>query len=151
MNDIVIVSGVRTAVGSFGGSLKDISAQDLGALVIKEAVTRAGISPEAVDEVIIGQVGQIAEEGFGEDIFSFLLFCGLFSRIIPDSSRTTPAALSGSCSLRLKSAMACISSVSFSFSPLRAGSATGAVWVAGQGAATCGEEVTAGAAAFKSR
>lgn len=40
MNDIVIVSGVRTAVGSFGGSLKDISAQDLGALVIKEAVTR---------------------------------------------------------------------------------------------------------------
>ena len=42
MNDIVIVSGVRTAVGSFGGSLKDISAQDLGALVIKEAVTRAG-------------------------------------------------------------------------------------------------------------
>lgn len=64
MNDIVIVSGVRTAVGSFGGSLKDISAQDLGALVIKEAVTRAGISPEAVDEVIIGQVGQIAEDGF---------------------------------------------------------------------------------------
>ena len=64
MNDRVIVSGVRTAVGSFGGSLKDISAQDLGALVIKEAVTRAGISPEAVDEVIIGQVGQIAEDGF---------------------------------------------------------------------------------------
>ena len=66
MNDIVIVSGVRTAVGSFGGSLKDISAQDLGALVIKEAVTRAGISPEAVDEVIIGRTdcrGWVCGEG----------------------------------------------------------------------------------------
>ena len=62
--DVVIVSGCRTAVGSFGGSLKGVSAIDMGALVVKEAVKRAGIQPSDVDEVIIGQVGQIAECGF---------------------------------------------------------------------------------------
>lgn len=64
MKEAVIVSGVRTAVGSFGGSLKDIGAIDLGAMVVKEAVNRAGIRPEDVGEVIVGQVGQIAECGF---------------------------------------------------------------------------------------
>ena len=62
--DVVIVSGCRTAVGSFGGSLKNTSAIDLGATVVQEAVKRAGISPEEVEEVIIGQVGEIAECGF---------------------------------------------------------------------------------------
>lgn len=62
--DIVIVSGARTAVGKFGGSLKDISAIDMGALVVREAVKRAGIEPVAVDEVIIGQVGSWGENGF---------------------------------------------------------------------------------------
>lgn len=64
MKDIVIVSGVRLPVGSFGGSLKDISAIDMGAMVVREAVKRAGIEPAQVDEVIIGQVGEIAENGF---------------------------------------------------------------------------------------
>lgn len=64
LKEVVIVSGARTPVGSFGGSLKDVSAIDLGALVVKEAVSRAGIKPEDVDEVIVGQVGQIAECGF---------------------------------------------------------------------------------------
>ena len=64
MKDVVIVSGVRLPVGSYGGSLKSISAIDMGAMVVKEAVNRAGIKPETVDEVIIGQVGQIAENGF---------------------------------------------------------------------------------------
>jgi len=64
MKDVVIVSGVRLPVGSYGGSLKDISAIDMGAMVVKEAVARAGIKPSDVDEVIIGQVGQIAENGF---------------------------------------------------------------------------------------
>ncbi|BAH08313.1 acetyl-CoA C-acetyltransferase [Clostridium kluyveri] len=58
MKDAVIVSAVRTAIGSFGGTLKDISAVDLGAIVIKEAVKRAGIKPEQVDEVIFGNVIQ---------------------------------------------------------------------------------------------
>ncbi len=58
MKDVVIVSAVRTAIGTFGGSLKDVPAVDLGALVIKEAVNRAGIKPELVDEVIMGNVIQ---------------------------------------------------------------------------------------------
>lgn len=58
MRDVVIVSAVRTALGSFGGSLKDIPAVDLGALVIKEAVNRAGVKPELVEEVIMGNVIQ---------------------------------------------------------------------------------------------
>lgn len=62
--DVLIVSGVRLPVASFGGSLKDLSAIDMGAMVVKEAVNRAGIQPSDVDEVIIGQVGQIAENGF---------------------------------------------------------------------------------------
>ena len=64
MKDVVIVSGVRLPVGSFGGSLKGISAIDMGAMVVKEAVKRAGISEADVDEVIVGQVGQVAECGF---------------------------------------------------------------------------------------
>lgn len=64
MKQVVIVSGVRLPVGSFGGSLKEISAIDMGAIVVREAVARAGIQPAQVDEVIIGQVGQVAENGF---------------------------------------------------------------------------------------
>ncbi|MBW2630981.1 MAG: acetyl-CoA C-acyltransferase, partial [Deltaproteobacteria bacterium] len=43
MKEVVIVSGARTAVGTFGGSLKDVKCVDLGALVIKEAIKRAGL------------------------------------------------------------------------------------------------------------
>ena len=64
MKDVVIVSGVRLPVGSYGGSLKDITAIDMGAMVVKEAVKRAGIQPSDVDEVVIGQVGEVAENGF---------------------------------------------------------------------------------------
>ena len=64
MKEVVVVSGVRLPVGSYGGSLKDVSAIDMGAMVVEEAVKRAGIKPADVDEVIIGQVGQIAENGF---------------------------------------------------------------------------------------
>ena len=62
--DVVIVSGVRLPVGSFGGSLKTVSAIDMGAMVVKEAVNRAGIQPSDVNEVIVGQVGEIAQDGF---------------------------------------------------------------------------------------
>lgn len=61
---IVLVSGCRTAVGGFLGSLADINQIDLGALVVKEAVARAGIQPGNVDEVIVGNVGQISDSGF---------------------------------------------------------------------------------------
>ncbi len=49
MRDVVIVSGARTAVGSFGGSLRDVKCVDLGALVIKEAIKRAGLRPTISD------------------------------------------------------------------------------------------------------
>ncbi|MEA4933524.1 MAG: acetyl-CoA C-acetyltransferase [Lawsonibacter sp.] len=54
MKEIYVVNCCRTAVGSFGGSLKDIPAADLGAIVIKEALSRAGVAPEQVDEVMFG-------------------------------------------------------------------------------------------------
>ncbi|QGZ61553.1 acetyl-CoA C-acetyltransferase [Paraburkholderia acidisoli] len=56
MTDIVIVSAARTAVGKFGGSLAKIPAPELGAIVIKAALERAGVKPEQVSEVIMGQV-----------------------------------------------------------------------------------------------
>ncbi len=56
--EVVIVSAVRTPIGNFSGSLKDISAPKLGALVIKSALEKAGINPEQVDEVIMGNVLQ---------------------------------------------------------------------------------------------
>lgn len=64
MKDIVIVSGARTGIGSFGGSLKNMSASDLGGIAIKSAVERAGLKPEQIDEVVYGSVGQIAENAF---------------------------------------------------------------------------------------
>ena len=65
MREVVIASAVRTAIGTFGGSLKDIPAVDLGALVIKEAVNRAGIKPELVNEVVMGNVIQA---GLGQNV-----------------------------------------------------------------------------------
>ena len=56
MREVVLVGACRTAVGKFGGSLKDVPAVELGAIVIKAALKRAGIKPEEVDEVILGCV-----------------------------------------------------------------------------------------------
>src|SRR6478672_4640678 len=56
MTEAVIVSAVRTATGKFQGSLKGFAAPQLGALVVAEAVRRAGIDPAAVDECIMGNV-----------------------------------------------------------------------------------------------
>ena len=58
MRDVVIVSAVRTPVGSFCAALGQIPAADLGAIAIKEAILRAGITPDQVDEVILGNVIQ---------------------------------------------------------------------------------------------
>lgn len=55
-NEVVIVSAVRTAIGSFQGTLKDVPATTLGSIVIKEALVRAGVAGEQVDEVIMGNV-----------------------------------------------------------------------------------------------
>ncbi|MBN1572205.1 MAG: acetyl-CoA C-acetyltransferase [Deltaproteobacteria bacterium] len=61
MRDIVIVSAVRTPVGSFGGGLKDQGAIKIGIIVVKEAIKRAGISPADIDEVIFGCVLQAGQ------------------------------------------------------------------------------------------
>jgi acetyl-CoA C-acetyltransferase len=58
MTDAVIVSACRTPIGAFGGALKDLSASDLGAIVIREAIARAGVEPGSIDDVIIGCVLQ---------------------------------------------------------------------------------------------
>ena len=65
MKDIYLVSGCRTAIGSFGGSLKDTSTPQLGAIVAKAAVERAGISPGDIDEVMFGGV---LTAGLGQNI-----------------------------------------------------------------------------------
>lgn len=64
MREVVIVSAVRTAIGAYGKSLKDVPAVELGSIVIKEAIKRAGINPEEVDEVIFGNVLQ---SGLGQN------------------------------------------------------------------------------------
>jgi acetyl-CoA C-acetyltransferase len=56
MRDVVIASAVRTAVGTFGGALRDIPAVELGKIAVQEAIKRAKIKPEQVEEVILGNV-----------------------------------------------------------------------------------------------
>src|SRR5258708_22612390 len=58
IKEAVIISAVRTAVGKFRGALKTFKATDLGAIVVREAVKRAGVAPGDVDEVIMGCVIQ---------------------------------------------------------------------------------------------
>ena len=65
MKEVVIVSACRTPIGSFGGSLKSVSAADLGAISVKEAIKRAGIAPELVEEVVYGNVLQA---GLGQNV-----------------------------------------------------------------------------------
>jgi len=61
MKEVVIVGGVRTPVGRFGGALKDVEAYDLGAIVLNKVIEKVGLSPEDVDEVIMGQSYQNGE------------------------------------------------------------------------------------------
>ena len=56
MKKVVIVSACRTPIGSFGGSFKDVSARELGAIAAKEAIKRAGITPDKIDEAYIGNI-----------------------------------------------------------------------------------------------
>jgi len=65
MKDLYIVNCCRTAIGSFGGSLKNTPAADLGAIVVKEALNRAGVKPEQVDELMFGC---ILTAGLGQNV-----------------------------------------------------------------------------------
>lgn len=89
VNDVVITSAVRTAIGSFGGTIKNFSAIELGKIVVKEALLRSNIKPDQVDEVIMGNVLQAGlgqnparqisvQSGIHEDIPAFTVnkVCG---------------------------------------------------------------------------
>lgn len=65
MEKVIIASACRTAIGKFGGTLANTSAAELGAIVIKEAINRAGIAPDAVDQVYMGCVIQA---GLGQNV-----------------------------------------------------------------------------------
>ena len=65
MNEVVIVSGVRTAQGKFAGAIKDFSAPQLGAIVIKEALNKSNIKPQEVNEAIMGNV---VSAGLGQNV-----------------------------------------------------------------------------------
>ena len=65
MKEVYVVNCCRTAIGSFGGSLKDTPAAEMGATVIKEALSRAGVKPEQVDEVMFGC---ILTAGLGQNV-----------------------------------------------------------------------------------
>ncbi len=71
MREIYVVNCCRTAVGSFGGSLKDTPAVELGAITVKEALNRAGVAPENVDEVMFGC---ILSAGLGSRVVA-MSFC----------------------------------------------------------------------------
>ena len=65
MRDVVIASAARTPIGSFGGTLKSTTAVTLGVTAVKEAIKRAGIKPEMIDEVVLGNVLQA---GLGQNV-----------------------------------------------------------------------------------
>ena len=65
MKKIVIASACRTAIGKFGGTLANVSAAELGSIVIKEALNRANVKPEQVDHVYMGCVIQA---GLGQNV-----------------------------------------------------------------------------------
>ncbi|MBN1519308.1 MAG: acetyl-CoA C-acetyltransferase [Spirochaetales bacterium] len=65
MSDVFIMSAARTAIGSFGGSLAGVGTAELGTTVVKAAMERAGLSPDAVDEVLLGCVLQA---GLGQNV-----------------------------------------------------------------------------------
>ena len=70
MQNAVIVSGARTPMGRFGGSFKDVAAPELGATAIKAALERAGVSPEMVEEVVLGNALQAQEAGYAARLAS---------------------------------------------------------------------------------
>ena len=70
MQDAVIVSGARTAVGRFGGAFKDVPAPELGAAAIGAALERANLSPDQVDEVVLGNALQATEAGYAARLAS---------------------------------------------------------------------------------
>ncbi|GAA3759006.1 acetyl-CoA C-acyltransferase family protein [Plantactinospora mayteni] len=61
---VLLVDGARTPVGSFGGAFRDVPAHELGATAVREALSRAGVPAEAVDEVVMGCIGQVGPDAY---------------------------------------------------------------------------------------
>ena len=104
MREVYIVNCCRTAVGNFGGSLKDVPAADLGAIVVKEALKRANIAPENVDEVMFGcvltaglgqnvarQVSVKAGIPFSVPSYTVGMVCGSGMKSVIEAARTIQA------------------------------------------------------------
>ncbi|MGB9148565.1 MAG: acetyl-CoA C-acyltransferase, partial [Acidobacteriaceae bacterium] len=83
MDEIVIVSGVRTPVGKFQGSLSEVTATQLGATVVREAVKRARLKPEQIDECIMGNV---VSAGLGQNPARQ---AALYGGLLPEVSAVT--------------------------------------------------------------
>ena len=64
VDPVVVVGAARTAIGTYGGSLSGIDAYKLGAITIKESLNRADVEPEEVDEVVMGQIGQVGPDAY---------------------------------------------------------------------------------------
>ena len=80
---IVLLAGTRTAIGSFGGALKDVEAHELGAACIAESLARAGLQPADVDEVVMGQIGQVGADAYNARR------CAITAGIPPESTAMT--------------------------------------------------------------
>ena len=104
MKDVYLVNCCRTAVGSFGGSLKDVPAADLGAIVVKEALNRAGVKPEQVDELMFGciltaaqgqnvarQVGVKAGLPYSVPAYTVGMVCGSGMKSVIEAARAIKA------------------------------------------------------------
>ena len=64
VNTVVVVGAARTAIGTYGGSLSKIDSYKLGAVTIKESLSRAGVEAGEVDEVVMGQIGQVGPDAY---------------------------------------------------------------------------------------
>ncbi len=64
VDPVVVVGAARTAIGTYGGSLSGIDAYKLGAVTIRESLNRAGVEPGEVDEVVMGQIGQVGPDAY---------------------------------------------------------------------------------------
>ena len=104
MSEVYIVNCCRTAIGSFGGSLKDVPATELGAIVVKEALNRAGVKPEQVDELMFGciltagqgqnvarQVGVKAGLPFSVPAYTVGMVCGSGMKSVIEGARAIKA------------------------------------------------------------
>lgn len=63
-NNIVVLDGARTPIGSFGGAFKDIPAHELGAAAVREALTRSGVAADEIREVVMGCIGQVGPDAY---------------------------------------------------------------------------------------